>query len=333
MVFDAGAATQVPLRFTDPRYVVIQGITIQNTGIHGMNIDDGASYDTPAEFVILRNMTFRNIGSGGNNDCLKMSGVDRFLVLDSSFDGCNQGEAIDMVGCHEGIVRGNTFTNIPRNAVGTKGGSADILIERNRFSDVTFRAINAGGATGLPYFRPIDAPYEAARIRMLSNIIERAGDSIAFTGCDHCVAANNTIIEPQNNVARILQETQDARFVPSRYGQFINNIIVFNQSELGGYVGVGSATAPETFTFGNNLWYALDDPGFSGPSYYGGIPAESNSIIQQDPQLDLVGGIYTITSSSPAAGNGRVVPGTISTDYDGFAVNNPLDIGAHRASP
>jgi len=134
-------------------------------------------------------------------------------------------------------------------------------------------------------------------------------------------------------VARILQESQDARFVPSRYGQFINNIIVFNQAELGSYVGVGSATAPETFTFGNNLWYALDDPGFSGPSYYGGIPPESNSIIQQNPQINLDGGEYHIDLASPAAGNGRAVPGSIDTDFDGVTFGSPPDIGAFRALP
>lgn len=336
VVFDAAGAVQVLMHLRDPRYVVLQGFTVQNTSLHGINVDDGGSYDTPAEYLIIRNLTFRNIGSGGNNDCLKMSGVDNFIISDSEFDDCDNGEAIDMVGCHNGIVRDSYFHNIPRNAVGTKGGSSDILIQANRFSDVASRAINAGGATGLPYFRPIDAPYEAARIRMLSNIFERVGDfggaSVAFTGCDACVFSNNTIIEPRSNIARILQESQDARFVPSRDGYFINNIIVFNQADIGNYAGVGPATAPETFTFGNNLWYALDNPGFTGPTY-SSIPAESNSIIQQDPGIDLAGEDYHISLGSPAAGNGRSVPGTIDTDFDGVAFDDPLDIGAYKATP
>ena len=337
VIFDGGGAAQVPLRFTDPRYLVLEGFTIQNSEIHGINIDDGGSYDSPAEHIIIRNLTFRNIGTGGNHDCLKMSGVDNFIVTGSEFDDCDRGEAIDMVGCHQGIIKGNFFRNMPINAMNTKGGSSDILIEANHFSDISSRAINAGGSTGLPYFRPIDAPYEGARIRILSNIFERvginSGASVAFTGCDHCVFANNTIIEPRSYISRILQESQDARFVPSRYGYFINNIIVFNQADIRSYVNVGAATAPDTFIFGNNLWYAMDDPGFTGPSYYGGIPPESNSVIQQDPQLDLVGGDYRITVNSPAAGNGRDVPGGITADYDGFSVNNPFDIGAFRARP
>lgn len=240
-----------------------------------------------------------------------------------------------MVGCHEGIIKGNFFHNIPRNAINTKGGSSDILIQANRFADIASRAINAGGSTGEPYFRPIDAPYEGARIRMLANVFERVGQasgaSVAFVGCDYCVFANNTIIEPRTYIARILQESQDPRFVPSRNGYFINNTIVFNTSDIRSYVNIGSGTAPETFTFGNNLWYALDNPNFSGPNIANSIPTETNSIIQQDPQVDLSNENYAIPFTSPAVGNGRDVPGSIDTDYSGIPYISPIDIGAFKA--
>jgi len=58
-----------------------------------MNIDDGGSYDSPASHVVLRNVSFERIGDGGNNDCLKLSGVDHFHVERSRFTGCNEGEA------------------------------------------------------------------------------------------------------------------------------------------------------------------------------------------------------------------------------------------------
>lgn len=334
VIFDAPNATAV-MHFTDPRYVVLEGFTVQNTAAHGINIDDGGSYATPAEHIIVRNLRFRNIGSGGNNDCLKLSGVDRFLVLDSEFDNCNQGEAIDMVGCHQGVIKGNFFHNIPRNAMNTKGGSSDILIQGNRFTDIASRAINAGGSTGFDYFRPLDAPYEGARIRMLANIFERvgaeSGASVAFVGCDLCVFANNTIIEPSTYIVRILQESQDARFVPSRYGYFINNIVVFNTADIRTYVNIGAGTAPDTFTFGNNLWYALDNASFSGPNISSSIPPETGSIIQQDAQINLPNENYVIPLTSPAAGNGRDVPGTVSEDYNNVPFATPIDIGAFKA--
>jgi hypothetical protein len=334
VVFDAAGAISV-MHFSDPRYVVLQGFTVKNTKVHGVNIDDGGSYDTPAEHIIIRNLKFHNIGTGGNHDCLKMSGVDRFMVLNSEFDDCDHGEAIDMVGCHEGVIKGNVFKNIPINAINTKGGSADILIQGNRFTDIASRAINAGGHTGFDYYRPIYAPYEGARIHMLANIFERVGTksgaAVSFTGCDHCVFANNTIIEPRSYIVRILQERQGERFVPSRYGYFINNIIVFNTSDIDDYVNIGEGTSPETFTFGNNLWYALNDPEFSGPDIPSVIPSETGSIIQQNPQLDIASENYTIPKTSPAAGGGRDVPSAIATDYSGAPYNSPIDIGAFSA--
>ncbi|HEY5603109.1 MAG TPA: right-handed parallel beta-helix repeat-containing protein [Gammaproteobacteria bacterium] len=334
VVFDAAGANQV-LHFSDPRYVVLEGFTIQNAAQNGINIDDGGSYATPAEYVIIRNVRFHNIGTGGNHDCLKLSGVDRFLVLNGEFEDCDHGEAIDMVGCHAGVIKGNFFHNMPINAINTKGGSSDILIQGNRFSDIASRAINAGGSTGLDYFRPIDAPYEGARIRILANIFERVGNnsgaSVAFTGCDRCVFANNTIIEPRTYIVRILQESRDARFVPSRNGYFVNNIIMFSESDIRSYVNIGDLTAPATFTFGNNLWYALDNAAFSGPGISSPIPPETGSIIQQHPLLDLANANYAIPANSPAAGQGRAVPGSIESDYAGVLFATPLDIGAFKA--
>jgi hypothetical protein len=334
VVFDAAGAIVV-MHFSDPRYLILQGFTVKNTKVQGINIDDGGTYDTPAEHIIIRNLRFHNIGTGGNHDCLKMSGVDQFLVLNSEFDDCDHGEAIDLVGCHAGIIKGNWFKNIPINAINTKGGSADILIQSNRFTDIASRAINAGGHTGFDYYRPIDAPYEGARIRMLANVFERVGQnsgaSVSFTGCDHCVFANNTIIEPRSYIVRILQERQDERFVPTRNGYFINNIILFNTADIRDYVDIGEGTSPETFTFANNLWYALDKEDFSGPDIPSVIPKETGAIIQQNPQLDLTNQNYSIPKTSPAAGRGREVPGTIGNDYNGALYSSPMDIGAYRA--
>jgi hypothetical protein len=121
------------LHLADPQYLVIENIAIRNAFPHGISIDDGGSYSSPAHHVVLRGLSFSRIGNGGNNDCLKMSGVDDFYVEDSRFAGCNQGEGIDMVGCHRGTITGNTFADMPGTAVQTKGGSADVLIHGNRF--------------------------------------------------------------------------------------------------------------------------------------------------------------------------------------------------------
>ena len=81
-------------------------------------------------------------------------------------------------------------------------------------------------------------------------------------------------------VLRILQETREPGFVPSRNGQFISNIIAFRSDEVMTTVNIGSATAPETFKFAKNFWYCLDDPAGSEPS----LPVpELDGIYGKDP--------------------------------------------------
>jgi hypothetical protein len=217
--------------------------------------------------------------------------------------------------------------------VQTKGGSADIFIHGNRFEDIPQRAINAGGSTGTPYFRPLNAVYEGSRIQMVANTFLRTGSApVAFVGCDTCVFANNTIIEPQNYVARILEENTNR--TASHDGFFINNLLVFNTADINNwtFVNIGANTQPSTYTFGWNLWYALDDPAFSGPIYQGGLPAEVNAIVQLEPQLaDRIYGDYHIPIGSPAQGHGIEVPRGAIADYDQGAFASPPSIGAFEA--
>lgn len=336
VILDAGGAAEA-LHVSDPRELVLENITVQNARANGINIDDGGSYETPAEHVVIRRVTVRNVGEGGNHDCIKLSGVDRFFVLDSDISACNEGDAIDMVGCHHGVIAGNTIHNTFDGGIQAKGGSADIVIHGNRFIDVPGRSINAGGSTGLEYFRPIDAPYEAARLRVVANVFVRSGSDsgapIAYVGCDACVFANNTVIDPRTWVARILQETTGERFVPSRDGLFVNNLVVVNVDQLRTFVNIGPDTAPETFTFANNLWWALDrDASWSGPQINAVIPPDTEAIIQQDPELvDLEGGDYHITASSPAAGGGRTIAGAPYPDFEGRCYADPPAIGAFAA--
>lgn len=333
VILDAGRMGEV-LHLSDPRYVVLENLTLQNATLNGLNIDDGGTAATPAEFVALRRLRLRTIGNGGNNDCIKLSGVDRFHVLDSDISSCNAGDTIDMVGCHDGVIAHNHIHDtVGSGGIQAKRGSARVTIHGNRFVAVNGRSVNAGGSTGLEFFRSIDAPYEAAQLRVTSNLFGRPGANgdatIAYVGCDTCVFANNTVIEPRTWVARILQETTGARFVPSRNGLFGNNI-VFNQAEIRALINVGANTAPSTFVFGNNLWFALDRPSFSGPAVSDGIPPETGTLFQRDPMfVDRPSGDDRITDSSPAARAGRNVEGPSFSAFDEPCHGTPPSIGAY----
>lgn len=333
VVLDADGAAEV-LHIAEARYLVLEHLTLENASVNGLNIDDGGSYDTPAEHVVLRDLTVRAVGTGGNNDCIKLSGVDRFFLLGSDISGCDAGDAVDMVGCHDGVIAANRIHDTPGSGgIQAKGGSSGTLVHGNRFEDVGGRSINAGGSTGLEFFRPLDAPFEAAALRVVANVFVRSGDTpIAFVGCDGCVFANNTIVDPQARVARILQETVDARFVPSRAGLFVNNVVVFQTSVVNNpdrFVNVGPDTAPETFVFGHNLWYATDDAGFAGPTLPDPIAPETGSVVADPGFLDPGAGDYRIPATSPAVGAGRQAENAPG-DFTGRCWGEPPAIGAYE---
>jgi hypothetical protein len=159
---------------------------------------------------------------------------------------------------------------------------------------------------------------------MVANIFERpAVTPVAFVGCDTCVFANNTIIEPGSYLARILEE--NTTLTAGANGYYINNIIVLNTNGRGSVVNVGPNTQPVTFTFGSNLWYSLDNPAYAGPTLGGGVPAETGSIIQQDPRLDANRRPQT---GSPAIGAGRAVPRGLAGDFVRQPYGNPPTVGA-----
>jgi hypothetical protein len=190
-----------------------------------------------------------------------------------------------------------------------------------------------GGSTGFEFFRPplsMTAPNaEARNIRVIANVIVGGTAAVAFVGCVDCLAANNTIVDPDNWILRILQETTTSggyTFLEAQNGRFVNNLVYFARGAISTYVNVGAGTLPDTFTFENNLWYAHDDVPSSTPT---DLPAtESAGIYGLDPSLgDPASGDYSIDASSPAAGAGTAVA-ELSGDMTGACFREPPSIGA-----
>lgn len=240
-------------------------------------------------------------------------------------NGSPGGSGIDMVGCHDGIIRNCHFENLGSNSIQAKGGTSNIRIEANVFQNGGLRALNLGGSTGLQFFRPIDAAYEAADLKVYSNIFIGSEAPVAFVGSINCEVINNTIYLPGKWVMRILQETVDeTRFPPCGYNTFRNNIIYID-NRVNVEVNIGPNTAPETFTFSNNLWYHSQDPNWSGPV----LPAvEANSIVGQDPLFaDAFAADFDIEEGSPAIGVGFEVINP-ATDHEGKDFLEPRSVGA-----
>ncbi len=323
------------------RYLILHDLEFRNTSQNGVNCDDGTEYADPdvTRYVIFRNLYIHDIGGGGNQDCLKLSGLDDYFVLDSEFARCGggmSGSGIDHVGCHHGLIARCRFEHMSGNAIQNKGGSFDIEIRQNWMVDAGERSVNMGGSTGFTFFRPplstTQPNTEARDIRVLANVMEGSSAPIAFVGCVDCLAANNTIIDPDNWILRILQETTSTaeyEFLPASNCTFANNLVYFSRGDLSTYVNIGPDTAAETFTFTNNLWYAHDDPGQSQPD---NLPsADIDPVVGEDPDFqNAAAHNYHIGSNSPAAGQG--IPLTeVTGDMDGECYADPPAIGAYEA--
>ncbi|MDO8367531.1 MAG: T9SS type A sorting domain-containing protein [Saprospiraceae bacterium] len=328
VIFEGGGNA---IQFVEPAYLHIIGLIFQHQTGNGVNTDDGGTYATPAHHVVFENCVFRDMSANGNNDLLKLSGLDFFEIRNCEFvNGSAGGSGIDMVGCHHGIIQGNYFENLGSNSIQCKGGTEHIRIEGNFFKNGGQRTLNLGGSTGLQFFRPDTAHFEAACIQVYSNIIVGSWAPIAYVGAVEVEVVNNTIYRPQNWVIRILQETVDpSRFLECGNNSFRNNI-VFLGNNLSTETNIGPNTRPESFVFSNNLWYNIDDSNWSGPF----IPVvDSNNILNADPLLFWPDqNDFSIPTHSPAAGAGLALSEP-SLDFSGHGFAIPPSIGAMEANP
>ncbi len=235
---------------------------------NGINIDDGNEREKPVGGVTLERLNVSDVGPNGNFDAIKCSGLEDLAIRDCAISGWG-GQAIDLVGCRRVKIEGCTITGKPGFSQHTgpqfKGGCEDVTIENCRLVNAGQRPVQAGGSTGMDYFRPPGAKYEARRIFIRGNTIEGGMCAAAFTGVDGAEFTGNTILYPEKWIFRILQETKEEGFPPCRNVLVAENRIVFRRSQVGVEINIAGGTAPETFRFERNRWFAEDRPGASKP--------------------------------------------------------------------
>ena len=265
-------------------HIVLRGLVLTGGKMNGLNIDDGSTITSPSHHIVLEGLAVRDIGPRGNCDGIKLSGVDDFLIRRCTVERWGSGgSAIDMVGCHRGLIIDSTFRHTSgASGVQAKGGSCDVVVYGCRFANAGQRAVNMGGNTGKPFFRPPSPGYEAKRIAAVGNTFLGSMSPLTFVGSEDCIASFNTIYRPSSWVLRILQESRGEEFAPSRNGTFRRNIVVWRARDLREVVGVGRGTAPETFSFDSNWWYCEDRPAESQPA----LPtADQSPVVGEDPGL------------------------------------------------
>lgn len=248
--------------------LTLKHLKVSGQSANGINLDDGGERDKPVTKVLLEGLDVSDIGPNGNFDAIKCSGLQDLTIRNCQISGWG-GQAIDFVGCRKALITGCTFTGKPGFSQHTgpqfKGGSEEVVIEKCRFRDAGQRPIQAGGSTGMDYFRPPGAKYEARRITIRDNVIEGGMCATAFTGVDGAEFSGNTVKHPEKWIFRILQETKADGFPPCRDVVVSNNSFAFLRAKVREEINIGPDTAPETFRFENNRWLAEDRPEASKP--------------------------------------------------------------------
>ena len=123
--------------------------------------------------------------------------------------------------------------------------------------------------------------YEARALTVRECVFEGSLCAAAFVGLNGGEFSGNTILYPEKWIFRILQETRAEGFLPCRNVVVRENRIVFRRSQIATEVNIGDGTAPETFEFIGNRWFAEDRPAESKPR----LPvAESGGKYSVDPR-------------------------------------------------
>jgi hypothetical protein len=261
----------------------VKGLRAEGYPGNGFNFDDAGRLDQAVKGVVIEDLVVLRTGPRGNHDGIKMSGLVDFEVKGCRIEGWG-GSAIDMVGCRDGKVTGCIIRGLDghdsMSGIQMKGGTRGITISGTRFENAGLRAINLGGSTGKPYFRPKVTRFEASDITVAHNVFVGGQCAVAFVTADQGTVRHNLILRPEKWAFRILQEQPVPEFGACRNGRIERNIIVLPADNRVA-VNVGPNTEAGSFAFRENAWF------HEGGRHRPQLPsAEQGGVYGTDPKLD-----------------------------------------------
>ena len=218
---DVGVAIQMSRYYgreneaeADIQYILFKDIDFKDFETYAMNIDDGGSFSrtTPAHHITIDNCVM-DPGTCSPRHCLKISGLENFEIKNCVFTGMELC-GIDAVGCHDGYIHDNIFRDGKTtsgeygNGITVKGGSRDILIEKNLFLRLNCYGVQIGQTTGIDFLRPPacerDADgdimnYEAKHIDVFRNLFVHVSNPITWCNAIGGRVYHNTFYTPRNS--------------------------------------------------------------------------------------------------------------------------------------
>jgi len=231
----------------------------------------------------------KNVGSSGNQDGIKLSGVIGFHLNRVQVLGWGEtGTAVDLVGCHNGLIENSFFKNnsiVDGHGVRPKGGTKGLVIRANRFETAGERPIQFGGSTERVYFRPQPAGvYEAQDIVAEGNVIIGSPSATAYANnIDNSVFHHNFIYRPTKWVRRILHDDSGDKNKIQK-GAFTDNVVVWQQGDVSVFENLSVNAKIDQFVSARNTWFNETNPAHSRPET---SVKELEPILGQDPGLDV----------------------------------------------
>jgi hypothetical protein len=154
--------------------------------------------------VIVRDMHIHSLRSGPgaaikiNRNNAFSAGVSRVYVESSDLSGPIENAIVDGVGVEMSVLRDSWIHDNDPGSHGIffKGGSSDILIERNLVSHIVGNAaLQLGGNTGIGFFDPVWVQWEGVDQTARNNIIADFDDSaVEVRGVLRGNVYHNTIV-------------------------------------------------------------------------------------------------------------------------------------------
>lgn len=197
---------------TAEKMIVIQAAEGKGTAIlHGANLYD------------VRHLRFVNVDFIGENDPIHCERCDHFylggvtvrgadpeteltreavkinqssniIIIGSDISGAND-NPIDFVAVQNALVTGNNIHHSGDWCMYVKGGSANIVVERNRFYDCGVGGFTAGQGTGLEFMEAPYLQYEAYNVRFSQNVVyDTWGAGVGVNGGNRILIYDNLFV-------------------------------------------------------------------------------------------------------------------------------------------
>ena len=307
------------------QYIIIDGFDIRKVlPGKGNNAIAVYGHSNSADGSVVRNCRI----TGGHNQ-LKIGGADNILIEKNEFYGKFRHIPISIVGVHNTILRENLFRDwkapLNNGMLQIKGGSKDVIVERNYFKNIGSICLALGDATSDSSMRGGTKVYEGSGLVARNNVFIRCGRAIDFVDCNNCSAVNNTIVDSGQNTSLIKLA---ANRNPVRNARIINNIIYNPNRDLKKFVHI-TRRSGKGIRIDHNLYWnggARVD--------FGNRPEESDqhSLISDPLFVDPYKNDYHLQPESPAVDAGSNRNEYVSEDIESVVrpQGKASDIGAYE---